>query len=192
MSNQTHPEPTSTDVGLAPATPGSPLHDVRASLLAKSAAELADRVKQTTYDALVEYLTVPGEVNVYARYRLPGVQEISALQGAILKDDRKGKIRNHMTYNIKFLYDLCEGMFVVDPNNPDEELSLDQSVPSAKATDPDTWPDFEDGWAAIVAAVGIDPKAVRNGYDLIKVIYSEGQVVATVDKLAEVAGFRGN
>ena len=187
----TKPELIEETVPLAAAAPGSPLEDVRIGMLARASAEYEKRAKETTYDAMVEQYSID-DVHIYVRYRLPGVKDIASLQGAIMKDNRTGKRRNHMAYNAKFLYDLCEGMYVVSADDPDTELSLDISVPPGKATDPDTWPDFADGWPAIVKALNMDPSKVRSGYDVIEVLYRDGDAVSLIDKLAEVAGFRGN
>ena len=184
MSKQSDPNE------LTPAAAGSLLEAARRDLFGKLGDGLAAELKRQTIDLPITRVSVAGVATVYARYKLPSLQQINLLAGQLGEQDRPNPYA-FLTANLKLLVNLCIGVFVVKDEDLDTEISADLEVPEDRVSDPETFPRFgtAEGVAAIVKAFNLDATEIANGIDLVKRLYLEGQVLSTVNKLAQEAGF---
>ena len=175
---------------LTPAAAGSLLEAARKDLFGKVRDGLAGELKRQTIDLPIARASVPGVATVYARYKLPSLQQINLLTGQLGEQDRPNPYA-FLTANLKLLVNLCIGVFAVKDEDLDTEISADLDVPDERVSDPETYPRFNtaEGVAAIVKTFGLDQAKITTGVDLVKTLYSEGQVLSTVNKLAQEAGF---
>lgn len=187
MSNPTDRE------ALAPAATGSLLEQARL-LLRASKEELASHHQRTSLALPIRQASKPGVATAYARYRLPSMQQVNRVMAASGKPDKPNPYAQ-INQCIAILVNLCEGVFVVSDDDYDTELAADLTLPEDKLTDPAYFPRFStpEGVAAIAGALCENPEEIKNGHDLVKDLYAEGEIPWVFNQLVQEAGYiQGN
>lgn len=173
---------------LAPAAPGSPLADIRRQLIDANREKIKESLARDYVDRAVPNLAIPGAFTVYARFEYPSLSHFNRLQQSINLSDTKAGAAATMSVLKKFLVQQCVGVYMVPEDQPDLFLSADLAIDPDAATNPETWPTFADGYAAIAETFLID--GVTSPYSLIEHVYTtDGQIEGESHAILRAAGY---
>lgn len=178
---------------LAPAATGSLLEQARA-LLGASKEALGKSHQRTTIALPILQASSPGVATVYARYRFPSMQQVNRVMAASGQPDKPNPYAQ-LNQCVAILVNLCEGVFVVSDDDYDTEIAADLTLPEDKLSDPAYFPKFStpEGVTAIANALLEHPEDVKNGHELVKALYAEGEIPTVFNRLTQEAGYsQGN